>query len=164
MAVIELLVILPFFISLLSDFDLRFISILRFLMVLRIFKLDKYSEALDTFKYVLEDKKEELLIIFFSLIVLLILSSCMMYAIESEGNPGFSSIPVTMWWAISTLTTVGYGDVVPATPLGKIFGSIISIIGIAMFAIPAGLISSSFTEFVNLKKKKKSCPHCKNEL
>jgi voltage-gated potassium channel len=168
MAIIELLVIIPFLLSIFVDYDhdhdLRFLSILRFAMVLRIFKLDKYTHALETFKYVIVDKKEELVLTFFTIIILLVLTSCSMYIIEKDYNPAFSSIPETMWWATSTLTTVGYGDVVPVTALGKFLGSIIAILGIAMFAVPAGLISSSFTEYVQLKKGKKTCPHCSKEL
>jgi voltage-gated potassium channel len=164
MAIVELLVILPFLISLFSSYDLRFLTIFRIIMVLRIFKLDKYAEALQTFKHIILDKKEELVITFFALIMLLILTSSTMYLIERNHNPHFSSIPATMWWAASTLTTVGYGDMYPITPLGKFLGSVIAIIGIAMFAVPAGLISSSFTEYVQLKRKKKTCPHCGKEL
>jgi len=164
MVMIELIVIMPLFISLVSEYDFRYLAILRFAMVLRIFKLEKYSHALLTFKRVIQDKKEELVLTLTALIVLLILTSCTMYLIEKDVNEDFSSIPETMWWATSTLTTVGYGDVVPQTPLGKFLGSVIAILGIAMFAIPAGLISSSFTEQVQARKKKKSCPHCGNDL
>jgi voltage-gated potassium channel len=164
MAVIELLVIIPFLLEMFDHYDLRFLSILRFAMVLRIFKLDKYTHALNTFKYVIKDKKEELILTFFTIVILLVVTSCSMYLIEKDDNPAFSSIPETMWWAISTLTTVGYGDVVPVTVLGKLLGSIIAILGIAMFAVPAGLISSSFTEYVQHKKGKKTCPHCNKEL
>ncbi|MBX9853660.1 MAG: ion transporter [Cytophagaceae bacterium] len=164
MAIIELLVILPLLISMFSEYDFRFFTIFRFFMVLRIFKLDKYSEALETFRHVILDKKEELFIIFLTIIMLLILTSTGMYFIEKDENPEFSSIPETMWWAASALMTVGYGDVIPITPAGKIFGSIIALLGIAMFAVPAGLISSSFTEYVQSKRKKKSCPHCNKEL
>lgn len=166
MAIIELLVILPLFISIISQYDihLRYLAILRFVMVLRIFRLNKYSDALQTFKHVFEDKKEELILTFISILILLIITSCTMYYIEKDVNEDFSSIPETMWWAASTLTTVGYGDVVPQTPLGKFLGSAIAILGIAMFAIPAGLISSSFTDLVQSKKKKKKCPHCGEEI
>jgi voltage-gated potassium channel len=164
MAVIELLVILPFVLSLLTFLDLRYLSAFRFILVLRIFKLGKYAEALDTFKHVIFDKKEELVITFFTIIALLVVSSSLMYLVERNDNPEFASIPETMWWAVSTLTTVGYGDVLPITPLGKILGSLIAILGIAMFALPAGLISASFTEQVQNKRKKRRCPHCDKEL
>jgi len=164
MPIIELLVILPLFISIISHYDFRYLAILRFVMVLRIFRLSKYSDALHTFKHVFQDKKEELVLTFISIIILLIITSCTMYYIEKDVNQDFSSIPETMWWAASTLTTVGYGDVVPQTPLGKFLGSAIAILGIAMFAIPAGLISSSFTDLVQSKKKKKKCPHCGEEI
>ncbi len=164
MAIIELLVILPFVLSLITILDLRYLSVFRFILVLRIFKLGKYAEALETFKHVIVDKKEELVITFFTIIALLVVSCSLMYIVERNDNPAFSSIPETMWWAASTLTTVGYGDVYPITPLGKILGSLIAILGIAMFALPAGLISASFTEQVQNKRKKRKCPHCDKEL
>lgn len=164
MSIVELLIVLPFIIAVFSHLDLRFLSILRFITVLRIFRLKKYTEALVTFRRVIEDKKEELILTFFALLILLIATSSAMYLIEKDHNPNFSSIPATMWWATSTLTTVGYGDVYPVTPLGKFLGSIIAICGIAMFAIPAGLISSSFTEHVRENHKRKICPHCNKEI
>lgn len=168
MAIIELLVILPLIISMFSHLDFRIFSIFRLVMVFRILKLEKYAEALRTFKHIILDKKEELIITFFTIIFLLILSSSLMYIVEKDENYDFNSIPATMWWAASTLTTVGYGDVYPVTPAGKFLGSLIAILGIAMFAVPAGLISSSFTEYVQRKREgnhdKKTCPHCKKEI
>jgi voltage-gated potassium channel len=154
---------------------LRFITLLRYARLLRIFKLRRYSHAIDTLIYVIKDKKEELVIIFFTILLLLILSSSIMYLIENKQQPEtFSSIPATMWWGIATLTTVGYGDMYPITPLGKFFGAIVAVLGIAMFAIPAGLISSGFTRMLQKQRKtqrmddKKSkkariCPHCGKE-
>jgi voltage-gated potassium channel len=86
-----------------------------------------------------------------------------MYFIENEGQPNkFSSIPQTMWWTVSTLTTVGYGDMIPITPLGQFFGGIISIIGIAFFALPAGILASGFSQELRIQysSEKIVCPDC----
>ena len=88
---------------------------------------------------------------------MLIVATCL-YHLEHNHQPeAFSSIPAAMWWAIATLTTVGYGDLTPITPLGKIFGAITSVLGILMFAFPTAIISSSFLPYYNslLKEKKK---------
>jgi voltage-gated potassium channel len=175
MAIIDLIAIMPFFLTIFTVIDLRFVSLMRYARLLRIFKLRRYSHAIDTLIYVIKDKKEELVIIFFTILLLLILSSSIMYLIENKVQPDtFSSIPATMWWGIATLTTVGYGDMYPITPLGKFFGAIVAILGIAMFALPAGLISSGFTRMIQKQKKtqkheerkqKKAriCPHCGKE-
>jgi voltage-gated potassium channel len=160
-AIIDLFAIIPFFLPLLIPFDMRYIRILRLMRLFRIFKLVRYSEAIRNLKNVFCIKKEELLISLFALFLLLIISSSLMYFIESEHQPdAFSSIPSTMWWAVATLTTVGYGDVYPITPLGKFLGAIISVLGIGLFALPAGIIASGFAEAMKRKTNNNECPHC----
>lgn len=92
----------------------------------------------------------------FTVLILLLFSSAVMYTIEHTAQPeAFPSIPATLWWAAVTLTTVGYGDVSPITPLGKFFGAIISILGIGLFAMPAGIIAPGMTEGVLRRREKK---------
>ena len=115
---------------------------------------------------VVMDRKEELFSIFFVLMTLLIIASSLMYFAEHEVQPDvFPSIPSTMWWGIVTLTTVGYGDTFPITPLGQTIAAIIAILGIGMFALPAGILGAGFTE--ELEKTRNSgtdeparCRHC----
>lgn len=168
MAIIDLLSILPFYFLFFTAIDFRFISILRFFRILRIFKLRRYSHALNTVWQVIVDKKEELIINFVTILVLLVISSCFMYYIEHDVQPNaFSSIPATMWWSVSTLTTVGYGDIVPITTFGKLLSACIAMLGIAMFALPAALLSSGFTEQIKNQRRKKqhySCPHCQEKI
>lgn len=85
-----------------------------------------------------------------------------MYYVENEAQPeNFSSIPATMWWGIATLTTVGYGDIYPVTGLGKLLGGFIAIVGIGLFALPAGILASGFSEELSKDKQKSNfCPHC----
>ncbi|MCU0416156.1 MAG: ion transporter [Cytophagaceae bacterium] len=168
MALIDLFTIIPFFLVIGTSIDIRFITLMRFMRLLRIFKLKRYSHALHTLGKVVTEKKEELVIVFFTIIVLMIMASSLMYLIEHHAQPNkFSSIPATMWWAVTTLTTVGYGDMVPITPFGKILSAIISMLGIAMFALPAALMSSGFTEQIQLQRRRRKmhrCPHCLKEI
>ncbi|RME25230.1 MAG: two pore domain potassium channel family protein, partial [Candidatus Zixiibacteriota bacterium] len=85
-----------------------------------------------------------------------------LYYIENPYQPElFSSIPATMWWAIATLTTVGYGDMYPVTVLGKVFASVISVLGIGMFALPTGILGAGFVEEIRRAKgPQQKCPHC----
>ena len=168
MALIDLMAILPYYLLILTPIDFRFITILRFFRLLRLFKLRRYSHAISTLWRVIIDKKEELVINFVTILVLLVLSSSLMYYIEHDAQPQlFSSIPSTMWWSVSTLTTVGYGDMVPITAFGKLLSACIAMLGIAMFALPAALLSSGFTEHIKNQRRKKhhyKCPHCQQKI
>lgn len=165
-AIIDLLAILPFYLPLIIGFDLRFIRILRLLRFFRFFKLGRYLNASRIISNVFKSKKEELVLSFVITLFLIIIASSVMYYAEHDAQPDkFSSIPETMWWSVATLTTVGYGDTYPITGLGKILTACISILGIGMFALPAGILASGFSdEFKKLKNEKECCPHCGEEL
>lgn len=111
-------------------------------------------------------KKKELLITIFATVILLVIVSSLMYFIENKAQPkAFSSIPAAMWWGVATLTTVGYGDVYPITPLGKFLGAVIAIFGIGMFAVPAGILASGFAEKIQKShRERKICPHCGKDI
>ena len=161
-ALIDLVAILPFFLPLLAKYDLRFIRILR---LFRFFKLGRYMKASKAIGRVFSDKKEELILSLGITIFLIVIASCLMYYTEHDAQPDkFSSIPGTMWWSVATLTTVGYGDMYPITALGKTLTSIISILGIGMFALPAGILASGFSDEFKRTKKKTYCPHCGKEI
>jgi voltage-gated potassium channel len=166
MALIDLLAILPFYLPMIIPIDLRFIRIFRLLRMFRALKFGRYSQALSTLGSVFKTKKAELGITVFIVIILLIFTSSLMYLVEYRVQPEiFSSIPNAMWWSVVTLTTVGYGDVYPITPLGKILGSIIAFLGIGLFALPAGIFGSGFVEQFHKKDKAKEvCPHCGKEI
>ena len=152
-AIIDLLAILPFYLPLLLPINALFLRIFRMFRLLRIFKLGRYSTAFQMVVKAVQRRKEELLIVLTLVLVLLILSSSLMYYIEHEAQPDvFTSIPATMWWGVATLTTVGYGDVYPITPLGKLLGAFIAILGIGVFALPAGIIATSFESEISKKK------------
>jgi voltage-gated potassium channel len=162
MALIDLFAILPFYLPMLIPLDLRFLRSLRLFRMFRLLKLSRYVKSLRIIKNVFKDKKEELLITLFSVLILLIFSSSLMYFVEREAQPDiFSSIPAAMWWGIATLTTIGYGDIYPVTALGKFLGSFIAILGIGIFALPAGILASGFASEIHKKEnKKRICPHC----
>ncbi len=166
LALVDLMAILPFYLPMIIPLDLRFIRALRLFRLFRLFKMGRYSEALKTLGNVFKEKKEELLITVFSVIILLVVSSSLMYFVENAAQPeAFSSIPAAMWWGITTLTTVGYGDVHPITPIGKLLGAIIALLGIGMFALPTGILASGFAEEIQRRQgKRRICPHCGNDI
>lgn len=156
LGIIDLIAIIPFYLPFIFPFDLRIVRILRLFRLLRIFKLSRYSKSLKTIQYIFKETKAELSITVFVTFVLMILSSTLMYYIEHDAQPEkFASIGDAVWWAVATLTTVGYGDVYPVTALGKILSGIIALIGIGFVALPTGIISSAFIEKIQAEKKSK---------
>lgn len=155
MAIIDLLAILPFYLPFVGV-DLRFLRILRIFRIFRLLKMARYSNAFNLIKNVLKAKKEELLVtIMFVIIILVIVSTLMFYA-ERDAQPiAFASIPNALWWGVVTLTTIGYGDIVPITTMGKILGGIISLIGIGLIALPSGIIASGYTDEIHRRKNVK---------
>lgn len=166
LALVDLMAILPFYLPMIIPFDLRFIRAVRLFRIFRIFKMGRYSRSLKTLGKVLKEKKEELLTSIFAILILLVIISSLMYFVENEAQPeAFSSIPTAMWWGITTLTTLGYGDIYPVTPIGKVLGSMIAVLGIGMFALPTGILSSGFIEVVQRRRRKpKICPHCGKDI
>ena len=156
MALIDLAAILPFYLPLAVTLDLRVLRLLRLFRLFRLFKMTRYVQSLRTFHRVFVAKKEELLMTAVMIFILLVFASSVMYAVENEAQPDkFPSIPETLWWGVVTLTTIGYGDVYPVTPLGKVIGGVIAFLGIGLFALPAGILASGFTE--ELRKRLSQC-------
>jgi voltage-gated potassium channel len=161
MMLVDLAAILPFFLPFVIA-DTRIIRIIRLLRLFRLFKLARYSDPMKTLGEALKSKAGDLAVAFFILFIVLIFSSSLMYYAEKEAQPEiFSSIPASMWWGVITLTTIGYGDTYPVTVIGKVVGAGVAIIGIAVYAIPTGIMASAFTEQLRRKKEeKRNCPHC----
>jgi len=167
MALIDLLAILPFYLPVMFPMDPRFLRALRLFRLFRLFKMGRYSESLQTLGNVLKSKKEEIVVTFFVISLMLVFASSTIYYVEHDAQPeAFSSIPAAMWWGVATLTTVGYGDVYPITPIGKFLGAVIALLGIGMFALPAGILASGFAEELQKKKEKRrmTCPHCGKDI
>ena len=144
-ALVDLIAILPSLLAFIfPSVDLRFIRVLR---ILRFLKFSRYSTSINNLLKVIWDQRKSFGAAFFILFIMLILASSGIYLVEKDAQPEkFGSIPQAMWWSIVTLTTVGYGDVYPITALGKIFGSVIIILGIGTVALPSGILASAFTE------------------
>lgn len=171
MAIVDLLAILPFYVGLLPSFlapDLRFMRAIRMFRLIRVLKIARYLKALNLMQAVFRERKEQIFLSIMFIFFLLIIVSTLMYHLEHDAQPeAFSSIPATMWWGIETLTTVGYGDLVPRTHMGKLLGGMIAVLGIGLFALPAGILSSGLTEHLQRNDKRrapKKCPHCGKEL
>ena len=166
LAVIDLLSIVPFYLAFLP-IDLRFLRIIRLFRLFRLLKIVRYLKALKIIQAVLRERKEQIYLSVMFVLFLLVIVSTLMFYVENEAQPTvFSSIPASMWWGIETLTTVGYGDMLPVTSFGRILGGMISVLGIGLFALPAGILSSGLTEHLyrENKSKSKKCPHCGGEI
>ncbi|MDH5698095.1 MAG: ion transporter [Nitrosopumilus sp.] len=166
MMLVDLSAILPFFLPFVVT-DTRFIRIIRLLRLFRLFKLARYSDPMQTLGEVFKSKAGDLAVAFFILFIVLIFASSLMYYAEHEAQPEiFSSIPASMWWGVITLTTIGYGDAYPVTIAGKIIGGGVAILGIAVYAIPTGIMASAFTEELRKKRdeSKNTCPHCGKDI
>ena len=167
LALVDLFSFLPFYLAFLP-IDLRFLRIFRLMSIFRMFKIARYLHALNLFKRVLVERKEQLVLSFLFILFILVIISFVMFYVENAAQPDkFSSIPATMWWGIATLTTVGYGDIVPITNLGKILGGAFAIAGVGLLALPAGILSSGFFELLHVDKEKervKKCPHRGKDL
>lgn len=145
-ALIDFVAILPFYLMLFgaAGVDMRFLRMFR---LLRVLKLTRYSAALNILLQALRENARSLTAAFFILLMVMLVAATGMYHFEREAQPqAFSSIPAAMWWAFATLTTVGYGDITPITAGGRIFGALITVLGLGMVALPAGILASAYTE------------------
>lgn len=155
MGLIDLFAIIPFYLPFLVSLDLRTLRILRILRLFRIFKLAHYSSSLRLVGKVFNKKKEELFITLVLSVLILLITSSIMYKLEHDVQPdNFENIFATLWWAVATLTTIGYGDVYPVTAWGKILAAVTAIFGIGVVAIPTGILSAGFLEEIQNKKAK----------
>ena len=182
--IIDLLSILPFY---LSDFDSRMLRMLRLMRFFRVFKITRYNESMKDIVQVIKDKRSEIGVIMGLIIIIMIISSFLMFYAERDDNSkNFPNVLSCLWWAIVTMTTIGYGDVYPITFAGKAIASIMALLGIGLVAMPTGIISAGFLEKVNEKKEAKkkelekgkdtddkepegdgaalTCPHCGQRL
>ena len=162
MSIVDLIAIVPFYLTFVVS-DTRIIRILRFLRVLRATKHFNHTKTFKIIINTISKKKSELFSSFILMFSLLLICSTGVYFVEHEAQPEkFSSIISAMWWAVATLTTVGYGDIFPITPFGKFLGSVSAIFGIGFFALPAGLLASGFSD--EIEKSKNYCQNCGAKL
>ena len=178
MALIDLAAILPYYLPMLLPINLVGIRAVRLVRVLRIFKLNRYSEALSSISEVFRKKIHEILAALFFVLLLLVIASLLIYYAEHDAQPDkFPNAFSGLWWAVATLTTVGYGDIYPVTALGRLLGAVIAIMGIGMVAVPTGILSAGFVEVLEKKNHNDKngrdeknaeppnfCPYCGKKL
>jgi voltage-gated potassium channel len=155
MSIIDLLAIMPFYIQILlpTGIDLRFVRALRLFRLFRIFRVGKVAESFKMLSNVVMNNREPLFISLGIVIIMAILSANVMYLVESGHNEAFKSVPDALWWAIITITTIGYGDVYPITVAGKIIGALIGFLGICIFALPVGIIGAGFVHEIEQRNR-----------
>lgn len=174
---IDLFAILPFYLPFIIKADLRILRVLRLARFVRIFKLTRYNKSINLILDVVREKRAELGITIFIAFLTIVVASVMMYYVEGDVQPDdFPNILASFWWAIATLTTVGYGDVVPITVAGKFISGIIAVLGIGLVALPTGMISAGFMERIksdasndeenknNQDSHSVKCPHSGGEV
>jgi voltage-gated potassium channel len=162
MALMDLLAVLPFYLSAFVAIDLR---LLRLLRLLRVLKLTHYFSALETLLDVLRTERNALGAAYFLVAIGILLASCGIYLFEHEAQPeAFASIPAAIYWSIVTLSTVGYGDVVPMTDGGRALGGIVIMLGVGTLTIPTGIMATGFA--LELRRRRElaeqggDCPTC----
>lgn len=177
LALIDLLSILPSYFPLFLPSSFAALRAMRIVRLLRVFKITRYNSALSVISRVFKQKAQQLFSSTLIVFILMLIASMLMYDIEHTAQPDkFDNAFSAFWWAISTVTTVGYGDLYPITTAGKIIGGIIAFLGIGLVAIPTGIISAGFVEESrkvereHVKEKsaespqKTHCPYCGNKL
>lgn len=159
--VVDLLAILPTYLSVLFP-GTQFLIVIRLLRVLRIFrvlKLVKYITEAKMLRQALRASSRKITVFLFTVLTLVIIMGSLMYVIEGEAN-GFTSIPRSIYWSIVTLTTVGYGDISPGTPLGQSLAAIIMICGYGIIAVPTGIVTVEMAQAAGKKVSTQACPDC----
>lgn len=168
MAIIDLVAILPTYMPMVFPVDLLFLRFLRTFRLFRLLKMSRYVESFNRLDDAILAKKEALLVSVAMIGIIWLFSSILLYIVEHEAQPDkFPSIPASLWWGVVTLTSVGYGDAYPITPLGKFFGGITAFLGVALFALPTGIFAASFSEELARQRHKQGeccCPNCGCDL
>ena len=155
MAIIDLISILPVVLPFLHLYNhLVGIRVFRLVRLLRVFKLNRYSDALAAIGEVIRSRSQQMVASVFFVFIILILASLLIYHAEHEAQPEqFENAFSGLWWAVATLTTVGYGDIYPITPVGRLLGAIIAILGIGMVAVPTSILSAGFMEVLEKRAR-----------
>lgn len=161
---VDLLAVLPTYLGLIfpAGHYLMVVRALRLLRVFRVFKLGEYLEEADLLLRALIASRRKISVFLLTVLMLVVIIGTSIYVIEGP-QYGFTDIPTSMYWAIVTLTTVGYGDLAPATPLGKALASLVMLIGYSIIAVPTGIVSAELARTARLPVTTQSCPNCGRE-
>lgn len=150
LAVVDFLAVAPFYVSMFVPVDLRYLRLFR---LLRLLKLTHHVRGLEIFGHVLRSEARTLAAAVFTMLILVFIAASMMYSLESKAQPeAFGSVFQAIWWAVVTMTTVGYGDVTPITVPGRLIGVVIMILGVGTVALPAGMLAARFSEELQARK------------
>ena len=162
--IIDLLSTLPSYLSLFIVGSQAFLVLrtLRLLRIFRILKLVRYIKASSLLLKSLKNSRIKITVFLFAVMIICIILGTLMYLIEGAENPGFKNIPSSIYWTIVTLTTVGYGDITPTTPLGQTISALIMILGYGIIAVPTGIVSAEYSSQKQIIKNTKVCPNCNN--
>ena len=164
--VVDLLAVLPTYLSLMfpGSHYLLVIRILRVLRIFRVLKLVQYLDEANVMMRALKASRRKVAVFFFTVMTLVVVFGSVMYLIEGEGN-GFTSIPRSVYWAIVTMTTVGYGDISPATALGQAIAALVMVLGFTIIAVPTGIVASEMTRAEQQRRPVSTqvCPQCASE-
>lgn len=164
---VDLMAVLPLYVSLIlpGSHSLLVVRVLRLLRIFRVFKLARYLGEANVLRTALTNSLPKVIVFLGTVLTIVVIVSALMYMIEGRDHGGFDSIPKSMYWAIVTLTTVGYGDVVPVTVLGKIMASLLMIMGFGIIAVPTGIVSAEIVQQVRLQSQitARACPSCMRE-
>lgn len=175
MAIVDLVSILPFYLPMFLPIDLVGIRAIRLVRLLRVFKMNRYTDAMSSIAAVFRNKFREMLVSVFLVLIMLTIDSLLIYYAEHDAQPDkFANAFSGVWWAVATLTTVGYGDIYPVTAMGRFLGGIIALTGIGLVAVPTGIISAGFVDLLEKRgktepdekpdEKPNYCPHCGKKL
>jgi voltage-gated potassium channel len=164
LGIIDLIAVAPTWLSLLFPGAQMFLTVrvIRLLRIFRVLKLTEYLAEAGVITAALRASRRKISVFLFAVLTLVILIGALMYVVEGPEH-GFTSILTSMYWAIVTLTTVGYGDLSPQTPLGKFLASMVMIVGYAIIAVPTGIVTSEFTAARRRGHSRQSCPACGRE-
>ncbi|MBL6988559.1 MAG: ion transporter [Bacteriovoracaceae bacterium] len=162
---VDLLALLPQYLGLIFGIDhgLLIIRVLRLLRVFRVLKFTRYTKEGHILLEAMKASKQKISVFLFTVVILVLIIGSVMYLIEGENN-GFTSIPKSIYWAIVTLTTVGYGDITPQTHLGKLISSFVMILGYGIIAVPTGIVSFEMSAQAGKKNNILECTHCFCEI
>lgn len=162
--IIDLLAILPVYLSLFFVGSQALVTVraLRLLRIFRIFKLGRYLIESQTLMTALKASRQKITVFMGTVLIIVVIVGSLMYVIESGQNSGFDSIPRSMYWAIVTLTTVGYGDITPASNIGQFLSAMLMILGYSIIAVPTGIVSVEFSKAQQSEKsiRHDACPGC----
>jgi voltage-gated potassium channel len=158
---VDLLSILPTYLSVLIPGGqyLIVIRLLRLLRIFRILKLGEYLTEADQLWLALKASRRKISVFLLTVVILVVIIGSLMYVVEGESH-GFTSIPTSIYWAIVTLTTVGYGDLAPQTALGKLLASLVMLLGYGILAVPTGIVTAELARGTGLRISTQSCPSC----